>query len=225
TPDQLTHLLRRARRALRLPRLLAEAAARLHALPVEPLIARLRERGGDPAELSVGALLGDLAGQIRGLDHGELTRALAWLEHTRPPERRQALCHGDLHPNNLLVDDDGQWTLIDWTNARLAEPELDIAFTAELLELAPVIVPRAARPLVRLGLRRASRMLQAAYAARAELDPARVTWYQALYRLQLLVRVEADRAALPGAAVFPKSHPWRLVAPLAAARLRAALAS
>ncbi|MFI5316610.1 MAG: phosphotransferase, partial [Myxococcota bacterium] len=46
TPDQLTHLLRRARRALRLPRLLAEAAARLHALPVEPLIARLRERGG-----------------------------------------------------------------------------------------------------------------------------------------------------------------------------------
>jgi aminoglycoside phosphotransferase (APT) family kinase protein len=216
-------LAERVRRIRAMPRLLAESQARLHALPVEPLVARLRERGVDPAELSVGALLGDLGAQIRALGMRELLEALAWLERTRPCERRVTLCHGDVHPNNLIVDADGSWTLIDWTNARLAEPEFDVAYTAELLELAPVDVPRALRPLVQLGLRRGSRQFQSAYAAVVELDPRRVRWYQALYRLQILVRVEADRAALPGARPFPSAHPWRQIAPLAAARLRAAV--
>jgi aminoglycoside phosphotransferase (APT) family kinase protein len=213
----------RLRRVRVLPRLLAEAQVRLHALPLEPLLERLAKHSLEPAALSVGALLGDLGGQIRALGSRELVQALDWLERTRPAERRLTLCHCDVHPNNLIVDGDGAWTLIDWTNARLAEPELDVAFTAELLELAPVAAPRALRGLVRLALGRASRSFRAAYAARAPLDRARVAWYQALYRLQLLVRVEAARAALPNAPPFPSAHPWRLVEPFAAARLRAAM--
>jgi aminoglycoside phosphotransferase (APT) family kinase protein len=205
------------------PQLLADAQTRLHALPVEPFTARLRERGVDSAELSTDSLLGDLRAQIHSLGTGELARALAWLDRTRPRERRTVLCHGDVHPNNLIVGDDGSWSLIDWTNARLAEPEFDVAFTAELLELAPVDAPRALRPLVQFWLRRASRRFQASYAAGAELDSRRVTWYQALYRLQLLVRIAASRAALPGMPTLPSEHPWRAIAPLAAARLRAAV--
>jgi aminoglycoside phosphotransferase (APT) family kinase protein len=225
TFDQVTRLPERARRARVLPRLLAEAQGRLHALPVEPLVERLAKHSLEPAALSVGALLADLGGQTRALGVRDLRQAHEWLERTRPSERRVALCHCDVHPNNLIVAADGTWRLIDWTNARIAEPELDVAFTAELLELAPLEVPRALRRLVRLWLRRASRQFQAAYVARAPLDAERVAWYQALYRLQLLVRVEAARAALPEAQPFSSSHPWRLVEPFAAARLRAAMSS
>jgi aminoglycoside phosphotransferase (APT) family kinase protein len=207
------------------PQLLADAQARLHSLPVEPFTARLRERGVDPEALSTDSLLGELRAQIHSLGAAELAHALAWLDRTRPPERRAVLCHGDVHPNNLIVGDDGSWALIDWTNARLAEPEFDVAFTAELLELAPVDVPWALRPVVQLALRHASRRFQASYAAVAELDSRRVTWYQALYRLRLLVRIAASRAALPDAPTLPSDHPWRAVAPLAAARLRAAVLS
>lgn len=213
----------RLRRARALPRLLADAQARLHSLPLEPVLERLARHGLTLVDLSATELIERLAAQIRAIGSNELTRALDWLARTRPRERRLALCHCDVHPNNLLVDERSDWILIDWTNARIAEPELDVAFCAELLELAPVDVPRALRAPVRLALRRAARQLRRAYAAQAELDPARVTWYQALYRLQLLVRVEAARAALPDAPPFPSAHPWRRVEPFAAARLRAAM--
>ncbi len=44
-----------------------------------------------------------------------------WPEHT-------ALIHGDLHPGHILVDAQGQVTgLIDWTEARVADPASDFA--------------------------------------------------------------------------------------------------
>ncbi len=223
TLAQVSRASERLRRVRVLPRLLAEAQVRLHALPLEPLVERLAKHGLAPADLSVAALLGDLGAQTRALGIRELSEAHDWLARTRPSERRLALCHCDVHPNNLIVAADGTWTLIDWTNARLAEPELDVAFSAELLELAPLDVPRALRRAVRFWLRRASASFQAFYRAGAPLDATRIAWYQALYRLQLLVRVEAARAALPDAPPFPSAHPWRLVEPFAAARLRAAM--
>ncbi|GAB3926356.1 hypothetical protein GCM10029976_020930 [Kribbella albertanoniae] len=41
--------------------------------------------------------------------------------------QRQVLCHTDLHNGNLLVDDAGQLSLLDWESARLAHPECDLA--------------------------------------------------------------------------------------------------
>lgn len=222
----------RLRRMHEVPRRLADAQLQLHSLPVEPLVERLRKHGLTPLDLSLSALLDQLSAQIRALRSRQLSDALDWLTHTRPSERERVLCHCDVHPNNLIVAPKAparstaqDWTLIDWTNARLAEPELDVAFSAELLELAPVGTPRALRAVVRFVMRRASLDFQRSYGARAPLDPGRVTWYQALYRLQLLVRVEAARAALPDAPPLPSAHPWRGVAPFAAARLRAAMAA
>ncbi|MFN8493391.1 MAG: phosphotransferase [Caldilineaceae bacterium] len=37
------------------------------------------------------------------------------------------LTHGDVHPGNMLVTPDGQATLIDWGNARIAPAMLDLA--------------------------------------------------------------------------------------------------
>ena len=51
-------------------------------------------------------------------------------------ERR--LLHLDLHPFNVLVDDDGEPTaVIDWANAAGGDPELDRARTWSLLTLDP----------------------------------------------------------------------------------------
>jgi aminoglycoside phosphotransferase (APT) family kinase protein len=198
-----------------MPRLLAEAQSRLHALPAASIAARLTQRGVEPAEVSLGALLADLDSLLRALDSRELRDDFDRLVTRRREERELVLCHGDVHAENLVVDRDGEWTLIDWTNARLAEPELDVAFAAELLELAPLRTPRALRPLVRALGARSSRSFRARYAGPSALDPERVEWYRALYRLQLLARVEADELG--------ESHPYRFVAPLARERLSRAL--
>jgi hypothetical protein len=48
------------------------------------------------------------------------------------------LLHLDLHPFNVLVDDDGEPTaVIDWANAAAGDPELDRARTWSLLTLDP----------------------------------------------------------------------------------------
>jgi phosphotransferase family enzyme len=76
---------------------------------------------------------------------GELHDALAQV--ACPPGVRHApgvdrgerrLLHLDLHPFNVLVDDDGEPTgVIDWANAAGGDPELDRARTWSLLTLDP----------------------------------------------------------------------------------------
>ena len=40
-----------------------------------------------------------------------------------------ALCHGDFHPNNILVSEDGQWTAIDWPEVTSGSPCADASRT------------------------------------------------------------------------------------------------
>jgi Ser/Thr protein kinase RdoA (MazF antagonist) len=52
------------------------------------------------------------------------TRALARV--ARQVAARQVLCHTDIHPMNLLIDDSGVLTLLDWEGVKLASAEHDL---------------------------------------------------------------------------------------------------
>ena len=68
-----------------------------------------------------------------------------WPEHV-------ALVHGDLHPGHLLLDDAGRVTgILDWTEAKVADPSIDLAMFGGCFGRAALeaLVPRAAA----LGLR------------------------------------------------------------------------
>lgn len=47
------------------------------------------------------------------------------------------LCHGDFHPDNVLLDDDGP-TIIDWADATRGNPWADVAQTTVLFDVSPV---------------------------------------------------------------------------------------
>jgi aminoglycoside phosphotransferase (APT) family kinase protein len=53
------------------------------------------------------------------------------------------LCHGDFHPDNVLLDADGP-TIIDWADATRGNPWADVAQTTVLFDVAqvPVGTPR-----------------------------------------------------------------------------------
>lgn len=72
----------------------------------------------------------------------------------------QAVCHGDFHPDNVLVQE-SQSFAIDWTNANMGHPLCDVARTS-LMFLSPYLpegTPKAMGPLMKLS----KRLLNRAY--------------------------------------------------------------
>lgn len=192
----------------RVPALLADSLAQLHALPPAAVREGLEARGLRPDSIGMDALLADLERSIAALRASELARALDWLHKSRGAESDAILCHGDMHPYNPILRDGRVAAVIDWTNARLAEREYDVAYSALLLELLPISVPAPLRPLVARVGRRASRRFIAEYGERRALDPDKLAWYDALHALAGLVRVRLAASGLPGSTPLAASHPW-----------------
>ena len=105
------------------------------------------------------------------------------ISHERPnslypsTHNTRVICHGDLHPFNLLVDGD-DWTLIDWSTAVVADPHYDLAFTTLMLANPPLGGPAPVRATTRMiGTRIANRFLRS-YEQRTgrSVDANRLNW-------------------------------------------------
>jgi len=71
------------------------------------------------------------------------TRTLARIDRLRPGD---GLCHGDSHPDNVIVTAEGP-RLIDWISAVRAPAAFDLAYIhVSLTELAPEIADNPERP-------------------------------------------------------------------------------
>ena len=109
------------------------------------LDAQLRLHGLDPAPLT--RVLGDavsfegyLTRFERRVDQGELDglrAAMHWLRDRRPPPAALAICHGDLHPQNILVEHGRVTGVLDWPNVVVADPAFDLAATCNILRFVP----------------------------------------------------------------------------------------
>jgi len=71
-----------------------------------------------------------------------LKPALRWMKENEPSNRRKVLCHGDFHPLNILVKDGEVSGVLDWSTARIGEPERDVASTFCTLTIyGPMVIP------------------------------------------------------------------------------------
>jgi aminoglycoside phosphotransferase (APT) family kinase protein len=201
-----------------LPALLADAAISLHSREPAPLndelvMAGLMQASGDAAATFLAAI-GRAASSFEPSRLGELG---AWFEANRPTSSSNVICHGDLHPFNLLVDDMGGVTVLDWTNATIASREMDIGFTAGLLRCAPIAVPRPIRPIIaRITERLASKFIDS-YGRRARINARAVAWWEAMQHARCLADLTYGRLN-PGSAVGP-NHPFETSAPAMQQRL------
>ncbi|GHC71541.1 hypothetical protein GCM10007079_04010 [Nocardiopsis terrae] len=130
------------------PEAAAMAHAAGHGFPV-PGVYR-----AEGAELEMERLYGPTAldaGLNGELGPEETARTLAELHgrlHALPPRSGAGrLLHMDLHPGNVVLTPEGP-VVIDWTNARDGDPDLDLAVTALLLA---VVSESALTPLAELA--------------------------------------------------------------------------
>src|SRR5215472_5227917 len=211
-----------AMRALRqIPGLLAVSMANLHEQDASVVRERLgRDRLGRDTPVTVSGLLAMLHAAASEYRRPDLAAAAQWLADHSPPPAPEVICHGDLHPFNVLVDG-GSFTVLDWSAAILAPRAYDVAFTSLLLAEPPLTVPRAMRPAVRgLGGWLASRFaVRYQRAAGARVDPRELRWHQGLGCLRALTEVAGwNQDQLAGARA---GHPWLLSGPAFASRLTA----
>jgi aminoglycoside phosphotransferase (APT) family kinase protein len=133
--------------------------------------------------------------------------------------REDVVCHGDLHPFNVLLDDSGAPVVLDWSASLLAPREYDVAFTELLLSDPPLAVPAALGPLVGAAGRLLARRFRREYVAASgvELDVESLRWHRALLCLRGLVEV-AGWVAGDGVEAHA-GHPWLTLGPAFAGRL------
>lgn len=119
-------------------------------------------------------------------------------EHA-PPSR--AICHGDLHPFNLLVDGD-RWTILDWSTSVIADPHHDLGFTTLMLANPPLGGPAPVRATAStIGRQIAQRFLDTyTQLSGSSVDPERLAWGRTVHALRALTEIATwEQEDLPSA--------------------------
>jgi aminoglycoside phosphotransferase (APT) family kinase protein len=206
------------RLARQIPDLLAGSMARLHALDPDLVRGDLDRAGGLPVtERGLIAALGRHAAEFGRPD---LVAAARWLASHPPAPVPHVICHGDLHPFNLLADGD-RVTLLDWSSALIGPPGYDVAFTSLLLREPPMRVASWQKPGVRTVGGMLARRFTRAYqrTAKASVTPRELAWHQAVHCLRALVEVASW--VHDGTLSQHAGHPWLVTKPAFARRLAA----
>jgi aminoglycoside phosphotransferase (APT) family kinase protein len=127
------------------------------------------------------------------------------------------VCHGDIHPFNMLMSADDSFHVLDWTNANLCRRELDVGFTAALVHCAPIEVPSIARkPFGALTGALARRFIDT-YRRMAPINLDVVEWFEVLQYGRCLAAAATTSA---DDAIIGASHPFRISAPAMIRQLR-----
>lgn len=196
---------------------LSSATLALHGLDPRPIIESLEHAGIDIALLGVEARLAEISAAAQSSSCG-FEELLAWLHRHRPDLTPVVVTHGDIHPFNMLVDNDDSFNVLDWTNANLCRREYDIGFTAALLQCAPIAVPRIVeRPLRAITGSLARRFIDA-YRRTEPIDLDVVEWFETLQYGRCLAAVVMAPAVADG--IVGPRHPFRISAPAMVRQVR-----
>ncbi len=168
----------------RLPVQLGETMSTLHALPTAAIAERLAAAGWPAARLDSLAVLSELQTQLESLRAPAMANGAAWLANHKPVFAPAVVCHGDLHPLNLLFEDERVVAVLDWELARLADPAFDVARTSMLLRLSPAPVPHIPRVVVKRVSSRLGKRFVENYRTHRGVDEASLLWHEALHCLR-----------------------------------------
>lgn len=182
-------LARLPRMARSLPDRLARHTAALHAVDPGSLAARLGS-ADEPA-----GMVAQQSSRAAALGRTDLAGVAEWLHRHQLPEQRTVVCHGDLHPLNILSAPAGD-TVLDWSSSRITDPAYDIAFTHLMLSHPPLVAPPALRPVIGAGGRFLARRFVRTYdtISSEPVDRDELVWFTSLHVLRMVTDVATWQA-------------------------------
>jgi aminoglycoside phosphotransferase (APT) family kinase protein len=164
-----------------LSRTLADVQLRLHDVPGDCLHTSARKFGLDRAIFTVDGVIQRLAWHSERAGLTSLVASAAWLAENRPaPAMAEVICHGDLHPLNVVMAGDELSGVVDWSQAIAAEPAYDVAATRVLMQFGPVDVAAWLRPVVDRARAIPIRRYLRFYRAARPFDERNMAYYESL---------------------------------------------
>jgi aminoglycoside phosphotransferase (APT) family kinase protein len=162
-----------------IPEMLGKTHATLHGIDPEPLIKSLSEHGIDKNVCRFSTKIDWLKDMARKLPW--IRDGVDWLVKNRPPEPASlAVCHGDFHPNNILIQDGKITGVLDWGNFAIADPALDIANTIVLITIPfKHIASTLEQAFSSLDWEMAAELYLDAYRSQSLLDSTHLDYYRA----------------------------------------------
>lgn len=182
-PSMQEHLDRRLWQLDRMARTFAELHAAMHTA----------DGNGLPDQLST--LREAIERARRMLRPSAVDAALARVSHLQPGT---SVCHGDLHPGNVLLAPD-RAVVIDWENARSGNPAGDVARSLYLFRDSPLGDPSNAIARVALGFlrRRFARLYLARYRELRPLDDGELrAWRLPILAARMAEGIDEERSFL-----------------------------
>ena len=195
---------------------LSVASVRLHDLDSQPVVDALESAGVDIASLGVAGRINEIRAAAEGGPVG-FDDLLVWLDRGRPSLTPAVVCHGDIHPFNLLMTDDDAYNVLDWTNANVCRRELDVGFTAALLQCAPIAVPYFLKRPLGVVTGALARRFVDTYRRMAPINLDVVEWFEVLQYGRCLAAVATTST---DDAIVGVTHPFRESAPAMIRQLR-----
>ncbi len=117
---------------------MAKIQTDLHSLDSSGLRTSLESKGVDVSQLSPDRALSRISTIAEQADLADLSELSQWLVDNFPNQpTNPVICHGDFHPNNILVDEGKVSGLIDWSSIMFTHSEYDIAISRVILSIGP----------------------------------------------------------------------------------------
>jgi aminoglycoside phosphotransferase (APT) family kinase protein len=184
---------------VRMPPIIADLQAKLHALDANVLRRELDALGLDSSVLSLDGHLQRMSARIDRAHLDGFVDGFEWVCTHRPAEPgRLSICHGDLWFGNVIQDRLHVAGVVDWSmDAMLiGDPAYDVGVTSVGLRVGGADVPFPVRPISALIQVVLLRAFLRAYRGRAPLETDAVRYYQLLRCVDFLSWV-AERRVSP----------------------------
>ncbi len=160
------------------PELLGKNHAVLHQIDPDPLVKVIEEAGIEQSLLFINHRFKVF--QKRAFEFPWLREAIDWLVGNRPAEPDQlAICHGDYHPLNILVQDGEVTGVLDWSGFLIGDPSIDIANTLVLITIPfKHVAPTLGLDFSNVDFEDVAEAYLQAYQAEKSLDGTHLDYYR-----------------------------------------------
>lgn len=187
----------------------ARLQAKINSTSAAGLISALTERGIDVGKITPKPMLDRVVRVAEGAHIADLTALADWLSTNWPKQPAvPSICHGDFHPNNILVKDGKPVSVIDLGGTVFSHPEFDVAITNLILTIGPPDVPIDQRELMKPILQQFSKSYLDEYRKHLELNTDLISYYTVLRSVHGFSRVVASRINLAKELQARENYPW-----------------